>query len=385
MFAFLVFVAAFLIEGIGTYVSVIGLSSLFAANPVIIVLAVALDLGKVVTVTFLYKYWGQVNYAMRSYMLTAAMVLMVITSAGCFGYLSGEFQRAIAGTNTHNIELTSITEEQGRLQKRKVEIDTQIAQLPANFVNGRRQLARQFAPELNGINKRLGEIDVKLPALKMESISKNVEVGPIVYIAEAFDTTPEKAVKWVILVIIFVFDPLAISLLLAGNFLLRIRQKEKDDAVVVNRGAMAVADPEPADTSGFSTAANVEPMADLLVDEASKLPEESVPAEAPVFDHPPEEQVLAEEPVEVPVEVPVEEEPLPIPTDPPLERISSDAESHVVISKVSHPSMLEDLNGNFGDVDMGTGLAPVSRSREVGRLTDLYTGDGTGVTVGRIR
>lgn len=233
-FTVLVLLAAFLIESIGTYVSVLGLASLFSANPIIIALAVALDIGKVVSVSFLYKKWKQINLVMKSYMTVAAVVLMIITSAGAFGFLSAEFQKAISGTNEQNVIIQTLEQEQSRLQKRKEEIDKQIAQLPDNMVRGRTQLMRQFAPEVNRINERLAEIDKELPQLKVASIKKNVEVGPIIYIAEAFNTTPEHAVKWVILVIIFVFDPLAIALLLAGNFLIEerkaLKQKKSEDA-----------------------------------------------------------------------------------------------------------------------------------------------------------
>lgn len=228
-FTVLVLLAAFLIESIGTYVSVLGLASLFSANPIIIALAVALDIGKVVSVSFLYKKWKQINLLMKSYMTTAAIVLMIITSAGAFGFLSAEFQKAISGTNEQNVIIQTLEQEQSRLQKRKEEIDKQIAQLPDNMVRGRTQLMRQFAPEVNRINERLAEIDKELPQLKVASIKKNVEVGPIIYIAEAFNTTPERAVKWVILVIIFVFDPLAIALLLAGNFLIEERKALKQN------------------------------------------------------------------------------------------------------------------------------------------------------------
>lgn len=228
-FSLLVLAAAFLIEGIGTYVSVIGLSALFASNPIIILLAIALDIGKVVSVTFLYKKWKDVNLIMKSYMSIATVVLMIITSAGCFGYLSGQFQKAIAGTNSQGIVLKALEDEQGRLQHRKEEIDAQIAKLPDNMVAGRRSLMKQFGPEVTRINDRLVEIDKKLPELKVESIKKDVEVGPILYVAQAFDTDPEHAVKWVILTIIFVFDPLAIALLLAGNFLIEERSGKKNE------------------------------------------------------------------------------------------------------------------------------------------------------------
>jgi hypothetical protein len=226
-FTILVLLAAFLIESIGTYVSVLGLASLFSANPIIIALAIALDIGKLVSVSFLYKSWKKINIIMKSYMSIAAVVLMMITSAGAFGFLSGEFQKAISGTNAQTVMLKSLEEEKQRLQARKEQIDKQISQLPDNSVRGRSLLIKQFGPEVSRINSRLVEIDKELPALKVDAIKKNVEVGPIMYIAEAFNTTPEHAVKWVILIIIFVFDPLAIALLLAGNFLIEQRKLEK--------------------------------------------------------------------------------------------------------------------------------------------------------------
>jgi hypothetical protein len=225
LFALLILFSAFLIEGIGTYVSVVGLSALFAANPVIIVLAIALDLGKVVTVSFLYKYWKKVNTAMKIYMTIASIVLMIITSTGCFGYLSQQFQHAITSTNASDVTISAMTDEQARLQKRKEEMDAQVAKLPPDYVAGRLKLQKQFAPELDRLNKRLGEIDTQLPKLKIDALKQNADVGPIIYVAQAFNTDAEHAVKWVILTIIFVFDPLAISLLLAGNFLLELRRQ----------------------------------------------------------------------------------------------------------------------------------------------------------------
>lgn len=224
IFTALVLISAFLIEGIGTFVSVLGLSSLFSANIIVIALAISLDIAKVVSVSFLYKYWTKINLVMKSYMTIASIILMIITSAGAFGFLSAEFQKAISGTNSQNILITSLEEEQLRLQKRKEDIDKQVSQLPENNVRGRMALMRQFSPEVSRLNARLGEIDTELPKLKLENVKKNVEVGPIIFIAEAFNTTPEHAVKWIILVIILVFDPLAVALLIAGNFLIENRK-----------------------------------------------------------------------------------------------------------------------------------------------------------------
>ena len=223
LFIWLTFLSALSIESIGTLISILGLSALFSNNPIIIVMAVALDVGKLVTVSFVYKYWQKVNWLMKSYMTIAAIILVFITSMGAFGFLSGEFQKAIASNSQQNVKIQALTDEQTRLQKRKDQIDKQIAELPSTYSRGRVTVMNGFKEETTRINTRLAKIDEELPALKIENIDKSVKIGPILYIAEAFNTTPEIAVKWVILTIIFVFDPLAIALLLAGNFLLAQR------------------------------------------------------------------------------------------------------------------------------------------------------------------
>lgn len=231
LFATLVFISAFLIESIGSYISIVGLSALFSTNPVIITLALSLDIAKVITVSFLYKQWKNIPRTMKYYMTAAAAILMIITSSGAAGYLSAEFQKAIIPTKGSEIKVKAMTEEKTRLESRKVEIDKQISQLPPENVRGRQKLQKQFAGELDHINTRIVEIDQELPKLQMEQVDVNAHAGPILYIAQAFDTTVESAVKYVILLIIFVFDPLAVALIIAGNFLLDQKRKEEKDSI----------------------------------------------------------------------------------------------------------------------------------------------------------
>ena len=229
IFVFLTFLSAFFIESIGTYTSIIGLSLLFSSNPVIITLALALDMGKLVTVSFLYKHWKKMHTIMKAYMLVAATILMVITSAGAAGYLSAEFQGAILNTKESDIRVTALKDEKAKLETRKKEIDSQISNLPPNMVKGRTKLINEFKTEISRVNDRIVEIDKALPDLEVAKAGTEAHAGPILYIAKAFNITVEEAVKWVILLIIFVFDPLAIVLIIGGNFLIdqrKIEQKE---------------------------------------------------------------------------------------------------------------------------------------------------------------
>ena len=234
IFALLTFLSAFLIEGIGTYVSIVGLSALFSSNPVIIMLALALDFGKLITVSFLYKHWKSMNKIMKAYMLAAASILMIITSTGAAGYLSAEFQKAIVSTKEGDIRVAALKEEKTKLEARKKEIDSQIANLPPNMVKGRQKLINEFKTEIAQVNTRITEIDKTLPEIEVEKAHADSHAGPILYVAKAFDTTVEEAVKYVILLIIFVFDPLAVVLIIGGNFLVDQNKREKKEREAEN-------------------------------------------------------------------------------------------------------------------------------------------------------
>lgn len=227
LFILFCFISALFIEALASAMSIIGLSLLFSTDLIIILMAVALDVGKLVTVSFLYKNWKKMNFIMKTYMTIASAILMLITSAGAGGYLSAEFQGAIMSTKESDIKVSLLKEEQSKLEARKLVIDTQIAELPKNYVKSRAKLAKQFETEINQVNTRISEIDKELPALKIAKVSDDSHVGPILYIAEAFKVSVEDAVKYVILLIIFVFDPLAITLIIGGNFLLEQRRQEK--------------------------------------------------------------------------------------------------------------------------------------------------------------
>ena len=227
-FIALTFLAAFLIEGLGTLVSVIGLSSLFGSNPIIIALAISLDIGKIVVVTLLYSYWSQLGKLMKGYALVAAVVTMVITSAGAAGYLSGEFQKAILGTQESGLKVDVLKQQIAKYEERKKQIDEQIASLPEKTtVNQRIRLINAFKAEQKDLQEKISALDKQLPELQIAQIGVEAKAGPILYIAKAFDIPVESAVKWVILMIIFVFDPLAVFLIIAGNFLLEQHRQQK--------------------------------------------------------------------------------------------------------------------------------------------------------------
>jgi hypothetical protein len=214
-FLLLVFTVAFALEGIGTLVSVLGITKLWGLDWIIISLAVILDFAKIVTVSFLYKEWNQCNKLLRLYASIAAIVLIFITSSGAAAFLSAKFQMSMLPTASLQVKVTSLEEEKLKLEARKIQIDQQIAQLPSENVKGRARLIANFKGETSQVNQRLVQIDEELPKVKMEFVEKNAHSSPV----------SEKSMYFIIGLIIFVFDPLAIALILAGNYLVEKRNK----------------------------------------------------------------------------------------------------------------------------------------------------------------
>ena len=229
-------------EGIGSYISVIGLSALFSGDWVIIAMAVILDIAKITSVSFLYRYWSDIRRAMRYYMTAAVLVLMFITSAGAFGYLSAAFQKAVQPNLEVALKVEALTRQQESLEVEKKEltalklsINKQIADIPTENERSRRQLIASMRPELERTNKRLETVNLQLDdirakalAAKGENVEKDVHAGPIMYVSKAFGISLEDASKYIILVIVLVFDPLAIMLVLAANFLIKRKIDEPE-------------------------------------------------------------------------------------------------------------------------------------------------------------
>lgn len=236
----LLFIAVFM-EGLGSLISIIGLSSLFTNDIIIILIAGVLDCSKIVTVSFLYQYWETIRRAMKYYMTAAVLVLMIITSGGAFGYLSAAFQKAVQPNieaslkvDTFSGQQTALINEKKELSDLKISINKQIAAIPTENERARRQLIYSMKPELDRTNKRLEQVNTQLDDIrtktltaKSDNIEKDVHTGPIIYVSKAFNVSVEEASKYIILTIVSVFDPLAIMLVLAANFLIKKRNEEK--------------------------------------------------------------------------------------------------------------------------------------------------------------
>jgi len=228
--------SALTIAGSAAFFSVYGLSKLFAgAQYAVIIMAGSLEFGKLVAASFLYRYWESINIAHKIYMTIATVILILITSAGIFGFLSNAYQGATVGFEK---ESTALIYKQDRLDQLvedkkflKEELSAAIAELPENYRTARRKLREEYQPQISQINKDIVELKGEVGDLKIALIETGVEVGPAIYLARVFDTDVDTVVKFFIFVLIFVFDPMAVIFVISYNVTLQDREKKSPHAV----------------------------------------------------------------------------------------------------------------------------------------------------------
>jgi hypothetical protein len=246
----LIIVSSLLIAGCAAYFSVYGIGLLFSgATIAAMIMAGSLELGKLVSTSWLFRNWHKANILLKTYMTVAVLVLICVTSLGIFGFLTAAFQKSSLETELSNAKILALesqkSQEVKKLDSTKVAIDNlfklrsnQENRLNETMTNAliarnpiqQQNIQNQINEQIEVINKQMeteneklkvsGEkvfkIDDEIFKLKIDNSNKK-DVTTFKFVADEFNTTIQKVVKWFIIVLIAVFDPLAIVLLLAYN------------------------------------------------------------------------------------------------------------------------------------------------------------------------
>ena len=241
-FGLVTLIVALSISAVAAYYSIVGLMAIFSAAAFsIAVMGVVLEIGKLVTASWLYQNWKSVPKVLKYYLTSAVVILMFITSMGIFGYLSKS--HIDAGTNTSQVTVkldrvnSRIASEQKVIDRAERQLENLDKALERYVELGavskgldRRESQEEERLKLtNMVNKSQDKIDEYLDQkseYELEIKNFEVEVGPLKYISALLYgddalTFLENAVRWVILILVFVFDPLAVLLVVAANITIR--------------------------------------------------------------------------------------------------------------------------------------------------------------------
>ena len=235
-FPTLVGLSALLIAGSAAFFSVFGLSKLFAgATFAVIIMAGSLEFGKLVAASFLYRYWDKINLLQKIYMTIATITLILITSAGIFGFLSNAYQGATVEFEKESTVLMFKEDRLEQLEEDKVflknELEAGIADLPDNYRTARKKLREEYQPLIQDVNKKILDIKGEIGDLKSSLVETGIDVGPAIYIARTFGTDVDTVVKFFIFILIFVFDPMAVMFVISYNVAIGHKLDNKNESM----------------------------------------------------------------------------------------------------------------------------------------------------------
>ena len=240
--AILTFITAIAIASVAAWYSIVGLMAIFAGAVIpIAIMGAVLEVGKLVTAAWLHQNWDKARWWMKTYLTTAVFMLMFITSLGIFGFLSkAHLEHSISTGGTNELRIANLERQIGNQQRVITDSEKVLGQLDqtvqvlldADRIRGRSgalATRKGQAEERSALNEsidtayaRIEQYQTELTPLQQESLAIEVEVGPLKYIAELIygdeaEDYFDEAVRWVIILLIITFDPLAVVLLLAAT------------------------------------------------------------------------------------------------------------------------------------------------------------------------
>ena len=274
LFPLLIALSALAVSGSAAFYSVFGLSKLFAgASTQVIIMAGSLEFAKLVVASLLYQYWDTINKWLRTYLAIACFILIIITSGGIYGFLSGAYQSTANQSELLDKSLMILNQKQVRFEESKEDLTIEKTQINKSISDLRISLSsptsvsywdknsqtvittssssarRALQAELKTAILDRDNINTKIESV-MDSINKTdialldkevsneaeSELGPLKYLAETTGKPMNQVVNWFLLLIIFVFDPLAIALVVAANMAFAQIRKPEDSKLKTDLG-----------------------------------------------------------------------------------------------------------------------------------------------------
>lgn len=251
MFKLILALSAILVAGCAAYFSVQGLATLYAGSFIAVcVMAGSLEFGKLVAASYLHRYWKKTSILLKTYLTVSVITLMAITSLGIFGFLTSAFQKSHVKIEIINVQKQSLDSEREIFQKEINNLTSRIDTLnnirivqekrveeAGNYkvpreqaysaIDKANQEIKELSDQINELNDKIKIINNKNLELKSEEV-KSSDIGTLKFVADLFNTNIETIVKWFTIIIVLVFDPLAVSLVLAYTNTIQKKENLKE-------------------------------------------------------------------------------------------------------------------------------------------------------------
>jgi hypothetical protein len=220
--------SAFTISALGAAFSILGIKALFTgAWLAVSMMAGALELAKFTIAAFLHQTWTRINMLMKIYLFVSVILLSAITSLGIFGYLSDAYQASSTTLESETIKIASLRNQKIRFEDEMERLTAQVEEIPDSRITKKIKMRQELEPKIQDLKKKQDDIIAKITQSDLLILDVKRKVGPLIYIAKAFNIDIDTAVKYLILAFVLVFDPLAICLVIAVSFALEENKKHR--------------------------------------------------------------------------------------------------------------------------------------------------------------
>lgn len=221
-------ISAILVSSLGAYFSIIGIGALFSgAVLAVCLMAGSLEFAKFTLAAYLHQTWKDLNKVYRTYLVFAVVVLSIITSMGVFGFLSDAYQSATTVLEAENIKLDNIKKQQVLVTNEIARLNRSIEEIPATRISRRLKARAEIEPTILELNKKIAEGEKVISESNLKILEVKKKVGPLIYISRSFNMDIDSVVKYLILIFVLVFDPLAICLVVASTHAIESRRQHK--------------------------------------------------------------------------------------------------------------------------------------------------------------
>lgn len=256
MFTVIVGLAALIVASCAAFFSVQGLATLYAGQFVAVcIMAGGLEFGKLVAASYLHRYWNQTPLLLKTYLTLAIVCLMAITSLGIFGFLTAAYQQShvqvemldnkqmvLESTKqTAMSEIENLNKRIDTLNAARLSQEKRLPSLPKKSASLVYEDIKKSGEEIKAIQQRaqalsdgLKQTNDTLISLKLEE-SKSTDIGTLKFVAQLFGVSVETIVKWFTIIIVSVFDPLAVCLVLAYNNIIKKQFLKKNENILASK------------------------------------------------------------------------------------------------------------------------------------------------------
>lgn len=238
--------SAISVSTLGAAFSVVGLAALFSgAATAVMLMAGSLEMAKFVLAAYLHQRWNDLNSIFKYYLVAAIVVLSAITSLGVFGFLSDAYQSATSALEEEAVKLNSYKTQQANYRAEIQRLNKSIDEIPANRITRRIEARKLIEPAIADLTRQIDALEKQVTQSNLHTLEIKKKVGPLVYIAKAFKVDIDTVVKYLILLFVSVFDPLAICLVIATSGALETRRQNKKTSPVTSNSPPATGEPPP--------------------------------------------------------------------------------------------------------------------------------------------